>query len=89
MNEIDLHLLERVVGGGDTTTTLDTPVGKLTETKSDYATCVDTMRAETAKQYPDTRPSLLGVPAPWATDTNAAARAQATVSNIATNCGKP
>lgn len=81
--------LARVVGGEATTTTTSLPGVTQTTSRSDYATCVNTVVDQTAAAYPDTRPSVLGLPLPFTTDDNARARADATVSNILATCGQP
>ena len=84
------HELDRVVGGECTNSRTASLAGlSVTECKSDYAVCADTAAAAARARYPDTRPSILGVPLPFTSDDNQAARAQATVAYTSRMCGTP
>ena len=88
---LDPTELALVYGGeaGPNGNALDTPILDSSSTRSNYGYCVDAVKQETAKAYPDTRPSILGLPLPFTTDDNATKRANATMDNMLTVCGAP
>jgi len=82
--------LATVFGGqGPNQTTSDGGIVSSTTTRSNYGYCVDQVKQQTAEQYKDTRPSILGFPLPFTTDDNATARANATMQNMVAVCGQP
>jgi hypothetical protein len=82
--------LDRVAGGVCTNVRSASVAGvTVSDCKSDYAVCTDSAAALARARYPDTRPSLLGVPLPFTSDDNQAARAQATVAYTSRMCGTP
>jgi hypothetical protein len=85
VNPILATLLELVTGGAGTTTTTEGPLFKTTTTTSDYKACVDQVKQSAWDQYPSTAQWWN----PWSTDTNAAPRAQTTVTNMRNVCGLP
>lgn len=82
---ITLDELAFVTGGGTSTTEVTTPVGGYRSTRSDYGTCVDTVRREVGRQYPDSRPWYQF----WGTDQNAGPRTRATLDGMRGTCGLP
>ncbi len=78
------ELLAAVTGGGSSSTSANAPLVSYEQKRSDYAKCVDTVKDETAQQYPSTK--FLGV---FGTDRNAGPRAQATMDNMQKVCGLP
>ena len=81
--------LEAVRGGCDNGTKLSVGGTSLQTCTSDYALCSQRAGELAAKQYPDTRPNVLGLPLPFTTDDNAAARAKATADTTRSMCGPP
>ena len=73
-----------VLGGDNSTTTVQIPGASYSNRQSDYQLCVDTVTRMTAQQYPDTR--WLGL---FGRDRNAGPRAQATMRNMREVCGTP
>ena len=61
----------------------------ISDCKTDYQVCTDNAAALARARYPDTRPSILGLPLPFTSDDNQAARAQATVAYTSRMCGTP
>jgi hypothetical protein len=90
MITLDGEALTRVCGGQNTSS-VDTPIGSATTTRSDYGYCVDQVTKQTAAAYPDTRPRipLVDVPVPFTSDNNSTARANATMQNMVSACGQP
>lgn len=84
MIALSLDQLATVTGGESSTTNASVPGASYSQTRSDYATCVDTVKDQTAQQYPSTK--FLGL---FGTDTNAGPRAQATMDNMRNVCGPP
>lgn len=78
-------LLAGVHGGDQSTVSGGVPGVQYSSSQSDYAKCVDTVRDNTAAQYPSTKPWYN----PFATDTNAAPRGAATIENMRKTCGLP
>jgi hypothetical protein len=74
--------LARVVGGGDSSTTIKTPVGSAGSSRSDLGLCVSQAHELAAQQFPDTRP----LPLPFWTDDNKGSRAAAARNNVDTMC---
>ena len=87
MFEITLDQLVSVTGGQDSSTTVTYPGGSTTTSQSDFDLCVANAVKLARDQYPDTRP--LGLPIPFTTDGNAAARQQAQRDNIDSMCIGP
>jgi hypothetical protein len=84
---IELDLLACVTGGDSSTTRVETPIGSVSSSKTDYQTCVDKASQLAADRYPSTRNLN---PTTWfAPDGNAGARAEQTRSNIVEMCGRP
>ena len=84
------HDLDLVVGGVCTNGRSASIAGlSVSDCKSDYAVCTDSAAALARARYPDTRPSILGLPLPFTSDDNQAARAQATVAYTSRMCGTP
>lgn len=88
MQTIHAHQLVSIIGGQNSDT-VTTPIVTADKTRTDYGMCVDTVVAQTAKQYPDTRPSWGPFTMPLTSDDNAAPRAAATISNVLETCGQP
>ncbi len=84
MTPIAPDLLAAVTGGGESSTSASGPLVSYQSTRSDYAKCVDTVKQESAQQYPSTK--FLGL---FGTDRNAGPRAQATMDNMRNTCGLP
>ena len=84
MIEIGRDALCGVTGGERSTTTVATPLASVTQSDTNYKTCVDRVVRETAAQYPPTNTWN-----PFAEDTNAGPRAQATMENMRATCGLP
>lgn len=84
MIEIAPDQLAGVTGGDSSTTSANAPLVSYQHTRSDYAKCVDTVKDQTAQQYPSTK--FLGI---FGTDHNAGPRAQATMDNMRNVCGLP
>ena len=76
--------LAGVVGGERSSTSVRLGIAAYDSGRSDYQTCVDTVKTLTRDQHPDTRP--LGL---FGTDRNARRRAGATLRNLREVCGKP
>jgi hypothetical protein len=90
MIALDGDQLAHVCGGQTTNQTgADGVIVDSNTTRSNYGYCVDQVTQQTAAAYPDTRPSILGVPLPFTTDDNAAARGKATMENMVATCGQP
>ena len=85
MIELAPELLACVVGGDTSGHDVSTPIFSASNRQTDYSRCIDTVRSQTAQQYPSTRPWYN----PFATDTNAGPRAQATMDNMRKYCGLP
>jgi hypothetical protein len=82
---LDLAELAFVIGGDNSTTTVQIPGASYSNRQSDYQLCVDTVTRMTAQQYPDTR-WFFGL---FGTDRNKGARAEATMRNMREVCGTP
>lgn len=78
------ELLAGVTGGGSSGTSVHGPGFSYEHRRSDYGKCIDTVKDETAKQYPSTK--FLGL---FGEDKNARPRAQATMHNMHDVCGLP
>lgn len=85
MIELAPELLASVVGGDTSERGVSTPIFSASNRQTDYSKCLDTVKSETAQQYPSTRPWYN----PFATDTNAGPRAKATMENMRNVCGLP
>ncbi len=85
MTEIDLDLLATVTGAGDNTNEVNVGPFGVRSSQTDYQVCASAVQDATRAQYPDTRPWYN----PFATDTNAARRGQATMDNLKNVCGTP
>jgi hypothetical protein len=85
MTPILTDLLDLVTGGGNSTSRIGVPGASYSSSTTDYKRCVDTVVAQTAAQYPSTKPWYN----PFATDTNAGPRGAATIANMRSTCGLP
>jgi hypothetical protein len=83
--EIDRDELAAVAGGETSQQSVNAGLVSVSSTRTNYATCIENVKEQTAQQYPSTRPWYN----PFATDTNAGPRAQATMQNMRDVCGLP
>jgi hypothetical protein len=85
--ELGREMLAAVTGGDTSTNTTSVGPVSYSQTRTDYAKCVDNVTSQTAAQYPSTVKWYN--PFTWGSDGNAAARGQATMQNMRTTCGLP
>lgn len=87
MIELGREALADVTGGETSNTTASLGPLSYSSSRTNYATCVDNVKAQTAQQYPSTVKWYN--PTTWGSDGNAASRSQATMQNMRNVCGLP
>jgi hypothetical protein len=84
---IELAALDGVMGGDQSTTRVETPIGTYSSSTSDYQACVNKATELAGQQHPSTRSID---PRTWfAPDGNEGARNAQTRRNITEMCGTP
>jgi hypothetical protein len=86
MEELTFDDLDEVHGGE--TTTISTPVGSYTNTRSNYESCLRNVQTQASAAHPDTR-NIVQQWFGFGTDQNGPARAGYMRDNIPRQCGLP